>query len=224
MRPQRPQERRKALGTNSEGLTLGQAVRHATILGIWRGGDADLLSDLCDPAAIYLYVQTPRIGISAESAAFGQSALFAIGVGGKYLAGWLSDKLKAVNVMVGFAALMFAASLVLARSHSLERASVSAAIRDRLRRHVGHAPAARVRTFWPPRDREDPRSDHSYRGHRGVDRRSDHWPMADRNGGDYTVAFYGVTIAAALAALSVVPSAVNPPRQHPPHKTVILSR
>ena len=42
--------------------------------------------------------------MSAESAAFGQSALFAIGVGGKYLAGWLSDKLKAVNVMVCFAA------------------------------------------------------------------------------------------------------------------------
>ena len=60
-----------------------------------------------------LYLQSPKIGVAAATAAFAQSALFAVSIGGKFLAGFLSDKFRSVAVMAAFAGLMFAASLVL---------------------------------------------------------------------------------------------------------------
>ncbi|MEZ5424192.1 MAG: MFS transporter [Pyrinomonadaceae bacterium] len=60
-----------------------------------------------------LYLQTPKIGVSAETAAFAQSALFAISIGGKFLAGFASDRLGPIRVMTFCAFLLFAASLVL---------------------------------------------------------------------------------------------------------------
>jgi MFS family permease len=154
-----------------------------------------------------LYVQTPRIGLTAESAAFGQSALFAIGVGGKYLAGWLSDKLKAVNVMVIFAALMFAASLILldlTPSNALwfllpfaigyggtwvmlQRLASELFGRREIGKILGaitliEVTGASIGGLITGR-------------------------LADQHGGDYTVAFYGVTIAAALALVAT--AAVN---------------
>jgi MFS family permease len=151
-----------------------------------------------------LYVQTPRIGLSAESAAFGQSALFAIGVGGKFLAGWLSDRWKAANVMVAFAALMFAASLVLlglTASNALlfllpfaigyggtwlmlQRMASELFGRREIGKILGAITLIEVMGA-------------SVGGYiTGT--------LADRNGGDYTTAFYGVTIAAALALLSTI--------------------
>ncbi len=151
-----------------------------------------------------LYVQTPKIGISASTAAFGQSALFAIGVGGKFLAGYLSDKFRAVGVMVFFALLMFLSSLVL-----LDLTAANAllfllpfaigyggtwVLLQRLaadffgRREIGKilglitlievtgaAIGGRITGY-----------------------------LADRALGDYTYAFYGVTIAAALAFLATL--------------------
>lgn len=151
-----------------------------------------------------LYVQTPRIGISAEAAAFGQSALFAIGVGGKFIAGWLSDKFRAAAVMAGFAGLMFLSSLVLldlTASNALffllpfaigyggawvmlqRLASELFGGRDigkilgaiTLIEVAGAAIGGRVTGY-----------------------------LADQNGGDYTHAFYGVTIAAGLAFLTTL--------------------
>ncbi len=60
-----------------------------------------------------LYLQTPRIGMSLESAALAQSALFGVSVGGKFLAGWLSDRWRPSVVMLGCTMTMFAATLVL---------------------------------------------------------------------------------------------------------------
>jgi MFS family permease len=189
-------------GTASDGLTLGQAVRTPLF---WAFGAAAML--VFYPIFVILqqfilYVQTPRIGISAESAAFGQSALFAIGVGGKYLAGWLSDKVKAVNVMVAFAALMFASSLVLldlTASNALlfllpfaigyggtwvmlQRLASELFGRREIGKILGaitliEVVGASIGGLITGR-------------------------LADEHGGDYTVAFYGVTIAAALAFLA----------------------
>jgi len=190
-----------------DGLTLGQALRTPLF---WAFGAAAML--IFYPIFVILqqfilYVQTPRIGLSAESAAFGQSALFAIGVGGKYLAGWLSDKLKAVNVMVMFAALMFAASLILldlTPSNALwfllpfaigyggtwvmlQRLASELFGRREIGKILGaitliEVVGASIGGLITGR-------------------------LADQHGGDYTVAFYGVTIAAGLALIAT--GAVN---------------
>ena len=189
-----------------DGFTLGQAVRTPLF---WAFGAAAML--VFYPIFVILqqfilYVQTPRIGLTAESAAFGQSALFAIGVGGKFLAGWISDRWKAANVMVAFAALMFAASLLLldlSASNALwfllpfaigyggtwlmlQRLASELFGRREIGKILGAITLIEVLGA-------------SIGGYITGS-------IADRNGGDYTVAFYGVTIAAglALAATSAV--------------------
>jgi len=60
-----------------------------------------------------LYLQTPRIGMSQTTASYAQSGLFACSLGGKFLFGWLSDRLPPTRVFLGCCLLMFAATLVL---------------------------------------------------------------------------------------------------------------
>jgi MFS family permease len=193
-----------SVGHSEEGMTLRQAV--STPL-FWAFGAAAML--VFYPIFVILqqfilYVQTPRIGLTAESAAFGQSALFAIGVGGKYLAGYLSDKIRAANVMVAFAALMFAASLILldlTASNALwfllpfaigyggtwvmlQRLASELFGRCEIGKILGaitliEVIGASIGGLITGR-------------------------LADQHGGDYSVAFYGVTIAAALAFLATI--------------------
>lgn len=98
---------------DSDGMTFGQAVRTPLFWAFAACAALVFYPIFVTLQQFILYVQTPKIGISAESAAFGQSALFAISVGGKFLAGFLSDKFRAVRVMTFFAFLMFLSSLVL---------------------------------------------------------------------------------------------------------------
>lgn len=60
-----------------------------------------------------LYLQSPKIGMSLESASWAQSALFAVSVGGKSVAGILSDRFSATRVMLFCAVVMFLSTLVL---------------------------------------------------------------------------------------------------------------
>lgn len=60
-----------------------------------------------------LYLQTPRIGMSAEQAGFAQASLFAVSVGGKFFFGFLSDKFAPTRVMLLCCSLMFASTFVL---------------------------------------------------------------------------------------------------------------
>lgn len=60
-----------------------------------------------------LYLQTPRIGMNAQTAALAQAALFAVSVGGKFLFGFLSDKFSPTRVMLFCCSIMFAATFVL---------------------------------------------------------------------------------------------------------------
>ncbi|MGE3465528.1 MAG: nitrate/nitrite transporter, partial [Pyrinomonadaceae bacterium] len=146
-----------------------------------------------------LYVQTPKIGISASTAAFGQSALFAIGISGKFLAGWISDKFGAVRVIVGFAALMFLSSLVLLDLTAgnallfllpfaigyggtwvmLQRLAADLFGRREIGKILGTITLIEVSGA-------------------AIGGRITGY-LADQAGGDYTYAFYGVTIAAGFA-------------------------
>jgi MFS family permease len=146
-----------------------------------------------------LYLQSPKIGVSAETAAFAQSALFAMSVGGKFLAGYVSDKFRTAAVMAACAGLMFTSTLVLFHLTAgtallfllpfaigyggtfvlLQRSAADLFGRREIGKIlglvtlievIGAAIGGRVTGF-----------------------------LADKAGGDYTLAFYGVTVAAGLA-------------------------
>ncbi|HEV7701300.1 MAG TPA: MFS transporter [Pyrinomonadaceae bacterium] len=185
-----------------DGLTLRQALRTPLF---WVFAAAAML--VFYPIFVILqqfilYVQTARIGVSAQNAALGQSALFAIGVGGKYLAGYLSDKFRAVSVMLFFAALMFASSLVLLDL------TASNALLFLLPFAIGYGGT------WVMLQRLAS----ELFGRREIGKILGAITLvevtgasigglitgylADQHGGDYTAAFYGVTIAAGLALLT----------------------
>lgn len=58
-----------------------------------------------------LYLQGTRIGFSPEQASFVQSMLFFFSIGGKFLFGWLADKFPPNRVMLLSASTMFLATL-----------------------------------------------------------------------------------------------------------------
>ncbi len=187
-----------------DGLTLAEAIRKPLFWALGLCAALVFYPIFVTSQQFILYLQTPKFGVSAETAAFAQSALFAISIGGKFLAGALSDRLRAVRVMVACSLVMFLASLVL-----LQLTAASAllfllpfalgyggtfVLLQRLaadffgRREIGKilglitlievtgaAIGGRVTGY-----------------------------LADQAGGDYTQAFYGVTIAAGLAFLSTL--------------------
>lgn len=95
------------------GITLREAIRTPIF---WVFG-------LCAALVFYpifvtsqqfiLYLQSPKIGVSLTMAAWAQSAFFAASVGGKFLSGVVSDRLSSTKVLLLFCTLMFAATLVL---------------------------------------------------------------------------------------------------------------
>ena len=60
-----------------------------------------------------LYLQTPKIGLTATQGATALSTLFAVSVGGKFLFGFLSDKLPPARVMLLCCTGMFLSTLIL---------------------------------------------------------------------------------------------------------------
>jgi MFS family permease len=60
-----------------------------------------------------LYLQSPKIGMDLRMASWLQSLLFAVSVGGKSLAGSVSDRIPATRVMLMCAAVMFLSTTVL---------------------------------------------------------------------------------------------------------------
>lgn len=151
-----------------------------------------------------LYLQSPRLGVSAETAAFAQSALFAVSIGGKFIAGALSDRLGAVRVIAACALLMFAASLVLlglSASNALLFLLPFAVgyggtfvLIQRLTSDLfGRLEAGKILGTITLIEVIGAAIGGRMTGY-----------LADRNGGDYTTAFYGVTITAAGAFLAAV--------------------
>ncbi|KXK02230.1 MAG: major facilitator superfamily protein [Acidobacteria bacterium OLB17] len=154
-----------------------------------------------------LYLQTPKIGVSAETAAFAQSALFAISIGGKFLAGFASDRFGSVRVMTFCAFLLFAASLVLfdlsaatalyfLLPFALGYGGTFVLIQRLASDLFGRADAGRILGTITLIEVIGAAIGGKITGY-----------LADLHGGDYTVAFYGVTVAAAgafIAALAVI--------------------
>jgi MFS family permease len=95
------------------GLSLGEAAKTPAF---W-------ILSLCAAAIFYpifttsqqfiLHIQSPTIGATAAQAATAQSMLFVTSVGGKFLFGFLSDKLPTVRVMLICCGVMFLATLLL---------------------------------------------------------------------------------------------------------------
>ena len=165
-----------------------------------------------------LYLQTPKIGVSAETATFAQSALFAISIGGKFLAGFASDRLGAMSVMTFCAFLLFAASLVLFNltattallfllPFALGYGGTFVLIQRLASDLFGRADAGRILGTITLIEVIGAAIGGKITGY-----------LADLHGGDYTVAFYGVTIAAAGAfvaaiAVAILSRRVGNPRQ-----------
>ncbi len=188
----------------ADGLTLGEAIKTPLF---WVFG-------LCAALVFYpifatsqqfiLYLQTPKIGVTAETAAFAQSALFAVSIAGKFLAGFLSDKLTAVRMMIVSSLVMFLASLVLLNltaSNSLlfllpfalgyggtfvllQRVAADFFGRREIGKILGTITMIEIIGA-------------------SIGGRITGY-LADGSGGDYTYAFYGVTIAAGFAFLSTL--------------------
>ena len=151
-----------------------------------------------------LYLQTPKIGVSAETAAFAQSALFAISIGGKFLAGFLSDKFRTVGVMVACAGLMFASTLVLfyltantalffLLPFALGYGGTFVLLQRLAADFFGRREIGKILGLITLIEVTGAAIGGRITGY-----------LADQNGGDYTYAFYGVTIAAALAFLATL--------------------
>ncbi|MGB7070753.1 MAG: MFS transporter [Pyrinomonadaceae bacterium] len=100
-------------GKTKQGMTLVEAIRTPLF---WAFGAAAALvfyPIFATSQQFILYLQSPKIGVSLETAALAQSALFGVSVGGKFLAGYLSDKLSATRVILIFSGIMLIATLIL---------------------------------------------------------------------------------------------------------------
>lgn len=192
------------VATSAEGVTLREALATPLFWAFAATAALVFYPIFVILQQFILYVQTPKIGLSAQTAAFGQSALFAISVGGKFLAGYLSDKFGAARIMVFFAALMFASSLILLDLTAanalffllpfaigyggtwvmLQRLAADLFGRREIGKILGLITLIEVSGA-------------------AVGGRTTGY-LADQAGGDYTFAFYGVTIAAGLALLAAI--------------------
>lgn len=151
-----------------------------------------------------LYLQTPKIGVSPEMAALAQSALFAISIGGKFLAGFLSDRFRPVAVMTFFALLMFAASLVLFAltagtalffllPFALGYGGTFVLLQRLAADLFGRREASKILGAITMVEVIGAAIGGRITGY-----------LADQAGGDYTYAFYGVTVAAGLAFAATI--------------------
>ena len=186
----------------ADGMTLSAALRTPVFWALAACAALVFYPIFATSQQFVLYLQTPRIGVSAETAAFAQSALFAISIGGKFIAGALSDKIRAGRVMVFCAGLMFAASLVLLDlsagnalffllPFALGYGGTFVLIQRLTSDLFGRAEAGKILGAITLIEVVGAAIGGRVTGY-----------LADQNGGDYTYAFYGVTIAAGLAFLS----------------------
>jgi sugar phosphate permease len=97
----------------TSGLTLKEALK-SPVFWIFA------IADMCVFWAIFvvvqqsiLYLQSPAIGMTKESAAASLATMGFSSIGGKFLFGWLSDRLPRRLVFLGCCGLLFLASLVL---------------------------------------------------------------------------------------------------------------
>ena len=95
------------------GMTLGEALK-SPLFWIFSICAACLFYPIFVTSQQFiLYIQSPRIGVSETMASYAQSGLFACSLGGKFLFGWLCDRVSPTRVFLGCCLLMFASTLFL---------------------------------------------------------------------------------------------------------------
>jgi MFS family permease len=93
------------------GMTLGEALK-TPIFWVFSVCAALLFYAIFVVSQqLNLYLQSPKIGFSPEQASFVQSMLFVFSIGGKFLFGLLADKFQPNRVMLLSASTMFLATL-----------------------------------------------------------------------------------------------------------------
>jgi len=188
------------------GFSLGEALRTAHF---W-------VLALCAAAVFYpiftasqqfiLHIQkSPSIGIDAGTASLAQSFLFATSVGGKFFFGWLSDRLPTVRVMLICCAVMFAATVILLGwltadtvfvfliPFGLGYGGTFVLLQLLTVEYFGLKDIGRILGVLTVIETVGGAIGGTVTG-----------MIAAADGGNYTRAFYGVTIAAGVALLSVV--------------------
>ncbi len=103
----------KTAQDNADGMSLGEALLTPIFWALAACAALIFYPIFVTSQQFILYLQSPRIGLSAETAAFAQSALFAVSVGGKFLAGFFSDIFRSVRVLAACAFVMLVASFTL---------------------------------------------------------------------------------------------------------------
>lgn len=188
----------------AEGLKWTQAMRTPVFWALAACSALVFYPIFATSQQFVLYLQTPRIGVTAETAAFAQSGLFAVSLGGKFAAGYLSDRLGPVQVMIGCSLVMFGASLVL---FSL---TASNALLFLLPFALGYG-GTFVLIQRLTADLFGRRENGKILGTitlievigAAIGGRITGY-LADQNSGDYAYAFYGVAIAAGLAFAATI--------------------
>jgi MFS family permease len=153
-----------------------------------------------------LHIQkSPSIAVDAATAGAAQSFLFATSVCGKFLFGWLSDKLPTVRVMLICCGVMFAATLILLGfltantvfwfliPFGLGYGGTFVLIQLLAVEFFGLRDIGRILGALTVIETIGGAIGGTITGR-----------LASANNGDYTTAFYGVTIAAGLSLLCVV--------------------
>ncbi|MGB2753019.1 MAG: MFS transporter [Pyrinomonadaceae bacterium] len=188
----------------TDGVTLAAALRTPIFWALAACAALVFYPIFVTSQQFILYLQSPRLGVSAETAAFAQSALFAISIGGKFIAGALSDRLGAVRVMVFCSFLMFAASLVLfglsasnallfLLPFALGYGGTFVLIQRLTSDLFGRLEAGKILGAITLIEVIGAAIGGRITGY-----------LADQNGGDYATAFYGVTITAATAFVATL--------------------
>ncbi|MER3632604.1 MAG: hypothetical protein C4325_10945, partial [Blastocatellia bacterium] len=104
-----------ASGLHSKGLILGEAVRTPTFWIFSLAAALVFYPIFVTTQQFVLYLQSPRIGMSAEAGSYALAGIFFVSVSGKFFFGFLSDHFRPARVMLACAILMFASTLVLLR-------------------------------------------------------------------------------------------------------------
>ena len=200
---EKPSERPTATApAYGPGMTLAEAIRTPLFWVLASTAALVFYPIFVTSQQFILYLQSPKIGVSAATAAFAQSALFGVSLGGKFLAGFLSDKFKAASVMVFCALVMFAASCVLLAltannallfllPFALGYGGTFVLLQRLAADFFGRREAGKILGAITLIEVTGAAIGGRITGY-----------LADQNGGDYTYAFYGVTIAAGLAFLA----------------------
>jgi MFS family permease len=186
------------------GMSLGEAIKTPVFWALAVCAALVFYPIFVTSQQFILYLQSAKIGVAPETAAFAQSALFGISLGGKFIAGALSDKFKAVPVMVFCSLLMFMASLVLLQlsastallfllPFAIGYGGTFVLLQRLASELFGRREAGKILGLITLIEVIGAAIGGRITGY-----------LADQAGGDYTYAFYGVTIAAGLAFLAAL--------------------